>query len=479
MPKTSSRAVNHEPVADADDEAPFLWHHDLHERIAEEVLYFMFVRTTPYEQPSLLRNVQKAFDAYHVRSFAVWELFGDRDLLLRFWLPRQESFGDFESSLKDCIQNSYGLSLEHFVVNSFECHSEWEGLKSPEAVLSLIETSDLRRPTKEIPQSRRVRYIKENLATRTGKFQTTLKVFGIVHMFDPFPEDAARASIENYRKTLADERLSGVALFRGSGVGEFFISARVARRDMELLSRSIMPAIQKNGPTYRTRTITHIASLSRPLIRREQLLPTESPFGRYFKAESPPTEQSVQRSLSEDEGTMFEAKGSVFVGVKAGARRESSAPLGRTGLLQPVLKTIVAFLNTDGGLLLIGAVEQRDYEFDGLSQKYSKAEAVGRHFIVGIQNEYKDGKWDAYERLLQSKIANKIGVAPESWIRITRVRLGESDICAIEVKASPRAFYTTNGSGEETYYKRAGGRTIQVKGPKLQAELSSRGIGRH
>lgn len=109
-------------------------------------------------------------------------------------------------------------------------------------------------------------------------------------------------------------------------------------------------------------------------------------------------------------------------------------------LIVEVLKTIVAFLNTDGGTLLIGVDDEGN--------------AIGLQFDYSTMN--KQNK-DGFQKLLRDLISDKIGKEYHQYIDISFWKKDNEEICRVDVKKADEDAFLNN-----IYYKRAGNVTIKV-----------------
>ena len=88
------------------------WHPTVHEEVGQETLHYWFLTlSTSYEWSDLRSELVDLLQEHHVYSFALYELMGDCDVLLRVWLPRGTS-GSFKVSLQKRLQNRFRLSDE-------------------------------------------------------------------------------------------------------------------------------------------------------------------------------------------------------------------------------------------------------------------------------------------------------------------------------------------------------------------------------
>ncbi len=110
-----------------------------------------------------------------------------------------------------------------------------------------------------------------------------------------------------------------------------------------------------------------------------------------------------------------------------------------------VVKTIAAFLNTDGGNLLIGVDDERN--------------------VLGLGPDYKlfgkKDSHDAYENFLTNLLLNNLGKDTAALISITFQELDGKDIAKVDVKRSTKPLFVKDANGEHLYI-RAGNSTRQL-----------------
>ena len=106
-----------------------------------------------------------------------------------------------------------------------------------------------------------------------------------------------------------------------------------------------------------------------------------------------------------------------------------------------VMKTITGFLNTDGGILLIGVSDSKQ--------------------ILGIENDYKTlhkADRDGYELHLNQLVSSCIGKERCLNISISFHEIDGKDVCMVQVEPSPKPAYLQEGQ-ESRFYIRTGNQT--------------------
>ena len=114
-----------------------------------------------------------------------------------------------------------------------------------------------------------------------------------------------------------------------------------------------------------------------------------------------------------------------------------------------ILKTIVAFLNSEGGRLFIGVSDNKE--------------------IIGIEKDiatFKKGV-DEYQQYIMNIIESHIGSEVSSYLDISFPRLKGYKIAVISVKKSPFHVYLQFNSNSE-FYIRSGNTTRQLDGAELE-----------
>ena len=106
-------------------------------------------------------------------------------------------------------------------------------------------------------------------------------------------------------------------------------------------------------------------------------------------------------------------------------------------LRHSVLKTIAAYLNTEGGILVIGVEDNGN--------------------VLGLENDYSttDNSKDKYLNLLNTLIGDYIGLDMSPYIRIKIEKIEGKDVCVVRTEKSHRpVFMKTDGQEKQLYIRR-------------------------
>ena len=146
--------------------------------------------------------------------------------------------------------------------------------------------------------------------------------------------------------------------------------------------------------------------------------------------------RDLRELLKEGEGLYVEFKETLRYD---GRKGEVSKELERM-----VLKTIAAFMNADGGTLLIGVND------DGVA--------------VGLENDYKNlakKNKDGFENHLSMLIKTMIGLPFTKYVGVKFEAVGGKEVCVVTVREShkPAYLHGNNGDKREDFFVRVGNST--------------------
>jgi hypothetical protein len=200
---------------------------------------------------------------------------------------------------------------------------------------------------------------------------------------------------------------------------------------------------------------------------------------------SAPVPRSAIEYLSAEESDILEVKASLGLDIgglmksdRPATREDLNSPIGNA-LIKEVLTTLVAFLNSNGGELVIGAAEEKKFSGPAL-EKLKQFPAIGNGYrAVGIEEEFKlyssEPSWDGFVGRLTQHIINRIGSDYGSSISCHRVPAAEDrTLCVVQVRPLPGgdpAFLD-----REHYYVRVNNSTRLLKGPDLTSHVERRRI---
>ena len=153
-------------------------------------------------------------------------------------------------------------------------------------------------------------------------------------------------------------------------------------------------------------------------------------------------EEVSGRTLSKDPLEPIHQGEGLFIEFKETLRYDGRKGEISKELEKMVLKTIVAFLNSDGGTLLIGVNDAGE--------------------VTGLYDDYKTltkKSRDGFENHLTTLAKTMIGMPFAKYIRAAFESIGGKDICVVSVRGAHKPAYLRNGDKHEEFFVRVGNST--------------------
>jgi len=148
-------------------------------------------------------------------------------------------------------------------------------------------------------------------------------------------------------------------------------------------------------------------------------------------------EQTIKEIIKNGENQCVEFKGSFLW--------DEKKKIVNKELQQSVMKTITGFMNTQGGMLIIGVNDKKE--------------------VCGLENDLKNVKkrnTDGFENFFNLIFTNMIGLEFRHYIDISFEKINKKDLCIIKVKASSKPVYLKDQKSEH-FYIRAGNATHPLR----------------
>jgi len=152
--------------------------------------------------------------------------------------------------------------------------------------------------------------------------------------------------------------------------------------------------------------------------------------------------RGVEFYLEKDESEVLEFKATLKFNLDRYLRGDGKWVEDEKILDDGVMKTIVAFLNSKGGELIIGVLEKPRYE-DLYEEKLLGCPVYKDKIIYGINNEYSKEDWDGYQQRLLSLIETRISpeVIDGDLLKIQKLPYEDRDLCLVTVEPSESKQY--------------------------------------
>lgn len=481
------------------------WHSDVHQRWGNERLVFWRFGFYPtYRRQEVLQTLEIICGRHGIRGRVVYEVFGQHDMLARFWLPGTVSQDDVDRDLKRTLAAFHLELCDMFVVDDILRHWFWDegsvdapllddegvdtpppvphedDLVSPPTVRVLRETIDLVELFNRGEIDRAALEANDTVRSYLGtgvlgirRVRQGIK-FGMIvstsgELSSRFTAmEALGTQLE--RILVAAEPVMERSLYSGSGFGRFLILGKIAPAEFFSINSGLIEPIVDEASlagVYRTRSVTYIGSNPMLLMFSEAMaLPPSRDVD----------EVDIDDTLAGGENARVEFKGSVFTNINRwlhqGERVDDDAVVGTFA------QAVVAMLNGNGGVVVSGVLESsiRDY-----GSRVSDAPRRGDLIILGTEFDWYDWKrqeWDEFENRLRQKLASMIEPNPLDFLTISQHDVEGRTLCAVLVAAGvPRWYYLRKGEVFE-FAVRRGASSDVISGPLEESykRMAPRGV---
>lgn len=184
------------------------------------------------------------------------------------------------------------------------------------------------------------------------------------------------------------------------------------------------------------------------LERRRQLVAkvTRDGFARLWDQKHFPDRASIADLVAAGESQTLEFKSSGRWNLRSGSPDKK--------IEHAITKAVCAFLNAEGGMLLIGVDD------DGRA--------------VGLENDWRTlgskGNRDGYELFLRQLLENSLSIPTAGVVRIRFEKLDGRDVCVVSVAASGRPVFAKpieGGHGHSEFWVRIGNASRQLHGDDM------------
>ena len=445
-----------------------MWHHLIHEEWGKERLYFWRLGFKPtYNRDEILDNLGKVFGDHRVLSYSIYESTGESDLFVRLWLPTTTSQRDFEKSLVDNLKE---LKLcDPFVVSDIIDHWVWmnssfKDMRVPsEQVLNRpLQNSEIEKINNySISLEGFNKYAEMNLIAPWSPKKGIRLIIIIPRSPNSLPVDAHQQLTVELRNIIYEEEiLSDISIYAGEGFAQFLIIATIDSKDF-LRINEVIKAINSIGlqSFFEVRTYTHVIVSS-----AGRGLPLEDKIPESTVIE----ETKIEAYLSGKETQTIEIKGSAFTDMKKLIIGDGKIKRSEVVTNDGVLKSIVGFLNAEGGKVIIGALESKDFptsKNDKVSKRTKNFPKYGEYIICGINVDYGDQDSDLFLRQLQSVIRKKIRPLSTKWLDLNVEEFQGRELCVVNVhNVLSNDWYYLVVEKIHKFYVREGNSTVILNG---------------
>ncbi|HEV7564372.1 MAG TPA: ATP-binding protein [Microbacteriaceae bacterium] len=435
----------------------FVWHPSVHSQWANERLCFWRLTVPFYTRNDALTRLSEVMDRCGVHSWSVDELIGDANVLVRAWLSAE--YQEFEQMLFEVFGRNPGMTVERFVVTEIITDWPWahpgEAMRTPDRATLAQSASVMTYP--DAPD-RRAEMVERGLLSPVYH-QRGMK-FAVVVRPSLYPTSYSTGSslVEAILRLLDDakEFVTEISLFRGSGFGDYLLRGRMAPQHFYQLEMLLLSPLRELVNTVGSDISAMVMSTPQPIMHIEAIP------AKISTDTAPP---SVEDLLRRGEDRQLEVKGWAFSDLAHWLKDEHTPPRRSDNAIEHLRRGIVALLNSEGGNVVIGAVDSRNPRHQS---RLLDGPQVGDYTVCGIDDEMTDG-WDVYEHKLRQACSAGIEPSPATLILSSRVNVAGRTVCVLTVQPSRQTWFYTQSRRDRVYrfYVRDGGSTVELSGPQL------------
>src|SRR3990172_7229715 len=223
--------------ADANKLTRLQWNHRAHEEWAKERLHFFRLGFAPtYPKNAVLAGIKAAIASHGIHSYVIYELAGLHDIMLRVWLPTDETHERFEQTLQQELRGANLQILDVFIVSRILLHWVWSELGSTnlrvpddEALKRGLSDAEIRKINDaKLKPDELQPYKSKNIVEEANPGEGIRFFVAIPESGQATPrqaQDKMRSRLLNILSSA--NNLSEVSLYQGHGFAQILILARV------------------------------------------------------------------------------------------------------------------------------------------------------------------------------------------------------------------------------------------------------------
>jgi hypothetical protein len=456
------------------------WHPEAHRVLSGSRLYFWFYRfATLSSREDVLAALFKVADDFQIRSYATYELIGPFDLLARFYM-RPEDESRFKEACEEALRPYNLKHNQPFQVKDMPRNWVWAGgpgragppTKPAEEVLeqhySRAQIELINDAENTSHERRRLLKRFKDIGLLTRQVQNEGIKFVVTVSTE---EDLAGRTLTLLRQRLeraldqAPSALRERSLYAGRDSQHqiFLIMCRIRADRFHKIRELLLEPLGEAGAPAQASTTTYTV-ISEDFVCYQDHLTTPAP-----------RRSDGAALLQGSETGQFEAKGTLALDLKPwleGAAELEELKESKSLPREGVLKSIVGLLNSGGGTVVVGALEEAAYADDPVPAELLAAlPQVGGYRILGLVDPtYRRFGWDKWDLKLRSLIRSRIEPNPGVLIESREEEVEGRKICVIDIDdpGDEGEFYLRVGKNDSVFYGREGTQVHRIKGPDIK-----------
>jgi hypothetical protein len=450
------------------------WHFDAHAASGEGLRYYFLEIHPTYSRADVFAALKTLCRKEEISAYGLYEVYGQVDLVFSTWTPadRVSLFLESFKVLKDSIalrSHVRGYTIfdaeaccHHWLWDSGQENSRHRPGPESLAYIRQYEASSLKSETLLSPDRKTLldELTTHNLVRLYDAKRPALRFF--VTISRPpgnIPEDVRDHVTQRITEIVRSiEGIHHTKIYDSRGSIWLLIDATIAFDDYHAIA-NLQQRINESGVRqYLARTTTYLCTDNIRGVEEYEELNVRD------RTPLPSVNESYMTSLlSRDESSQLEIKGSLRMNMRLFLAKGERKP--EKDLEDKILATIVGFLNSSGGEVLIGALEADQERFAGESlASFETLPRVGKHRICGVDVDFLEkGGFDRFQIHLGNLLRDRIGVA-SSRIEIHHVALQQKSLCLLRVPMFPENQYLD----KRHYFIRHGNSTRELLGADME-----------
>jgi hypothetical protein len=433
-------------VAQPVDGPALQWHPDAHHAWAGEQLYFVRLAFSPvYRRARIRTGIEKVLAEHAIRSFVAYEVLGLHDVILRLWLPNSTTHQAFLGSLRTELRTVHLNSSDVFVSLRQERNWLWE---TGNGVLVTPDPERLQEGPPTVAELQSL-YADENLLNeleaanlvRVLPKNEGVKFFMVLPAPQQLSDESLEAVYTQVGEALDQAELSEYSLYVGQGFASAaaLVVGRIPfERFHDIGDRLSGEILRRLTDTLSVRTYTFPVSSETFLCYGEEVPGTETSIEANLEA-------PIELLLTERENRWAEIKASAYVPLDPLFKSGQWIDRPNTDPAKAFPRAVVSLLNTEGGTVVLGALEDDKYPEDDVREHFGDCPARGSYLCLGLDREIAEDQ-DAFELRLRNSLAARIRPDPVNRFEVEFANIDDRMLVMLRVKRCRDAWFYLDGN---------------------------------
>ena len=432
------------------------WHPDLHFGLHEYVRYYRVQVVSRYSSRDVFASFKSLCERWNVGTYSIFEVYGSHDLIIRMYAKQSRAFNEAFIKWMRSPVTGMDIRMEGDADDYDTCLFHWLWTKKNGQYDGLpdLVVEQIRQSPREM--SLRLRSANgeadRNLANSVLRIETAPEA-GIRFIVMITGGEKGKLSAEQ-RETLARDVLAQVLeikgikcleAYRGSVDGWLIFDGRVEFNDYFSINQLKDVITRTRVDLFGCRATTYLCCDNINGVEEIEELYVSAP------AEGAWSDQDLLELLSQPENEVFETKGSLRMNMDEFFRTGQKIPIKiDKDKPDPILKTIAAFANCEGGVLIVGALEEQSMAKKRLD--VTSLPEFGEYRLCGIDADFLEEGFDKAQRHLMYLIRKNMDAGTSQLVEIRRLTAEGRELMAVivqkngELKPYMEQFYIRNGA---------------------------------